>query len=113
MARFVPIKPETLPELQAYIQQQGIAADTPLFQNKQGAHTQQYIMKMVAKYGRLINKHVHPRTFRHSSAINMLKYGCDLQRLRQVLGHSNINITAVYLKFNTADVQQIYQQVPF
>ncbi|MGZ4847215.1 MAG: tyrosine-type recombinase/integrase [Halobacteriota archaeon] len=34
-----------------------------------------------------------PHTFRHSFAINVIKYGCDLQRLKLLLGHSNINIT--------------------
>ena len=112
--RLVPIKPETLPELQAYILEHGIAADSPFFQNKQGkAYTKQYVRKIVLKYGALVNKDIHPHTFRHSYAINMVKHGCDLQRLKLVLGHSNINTTAVYLQFNDADVQQIYQQVPF
>jgi site-specific recombinase XerD len=36
-----------------------------------------------------------------------------MRRLQQVLGHSNINITAVYLQFNDKDVQEAYANVPF
>ncbi len=103
-----------MPELQAYILEQEIAADSPLFQNKQGkAYTKQYIRKIELKYGALVNKPVHPLTFRHSFAINMVRHGCDLRRLQQVLGHSNINTTTVYLQFNDEDFNEIYQQVPF
>jgi site-specific recombinase XerD len=30
-----------------------------------------------------------------------------------VLGHSNINITAIYLQFNDKDLQEVYASVPF
>ena len=36
-----------------------------------------------------------------------------MRRLQQVLGHSNINTTAVYLKFNDQDLQDVYANVPF
>ena len=36
----------------------------------------------------------------------------DLRRLQQVLEHTNINTTAVYLKFNDQDLQDLYANVP-
>ena len=33
-------------------------------------------------------------------------------RAQQVLGHSSINITAIYLQFNDKDVQEAYANVP-
>jgi integrase/recombinase XerD len=56
---------------------------------------------------------IHPRTFRHSFAINSVRHGVDIRRLQQVLGHSNINTMAVYLQFNDKDVQEAYGNVPF
>ncbi len=43
----------------------------------------------------------------------MVRHGCDLQRLKQVLGHSSINTAAVYLQFNDKDSNEIYRQIPF
>jgi site-specific recombinase XerD len=51
--------------------------------------------------------------FRHGFAINRVRQGVDLKRLQQVLGHSNINITAVYLQFNGKDVEEAYAKVRF
>jgi site-specific recombinase XerD len=33
--------------------------------------------------------------------------------LQQVLGHSNTNTTAVYLRFKDQDLQEVYANVPF
>ena len=60
-----------------------------------------------------VNKDVHTHTFRHSFAINSVRHGVDIRRLQQVLGHSNINTTAVYLRFNDQDLQDVYTNVPF
>jgi site-specific recombinase XerD len=112
--RRVPVKRETLEQLQACVMDQGIAADSPLFQNKQGkAYTQQWVRKIVKRYGSLISKNVRRHTFRHSFAINVIRHGCDMRRLQQALCHFNINTTAVYLQFNYRDLQEIYERVPF
>ncbi|MFZ0924945.1 MAG: hypothetical protein WCE82_10405 [Halobacteriota archaeon] len=34
-------------------------------------------------------------------------HGVDLRRLQQVLGHTNINTTAVYLQFNDRDARSV------
>jgi site-specific recombinase XerD len=112
--RRVPVKPETLKELELYIAAENIEADSPIFKNKKGdAYTQQHVRRIIKPYGSLINKNVHPHTFRHSFAINMIRHGCDLRRLQQVLGHSSLNVTAVYLQFNDRDLQDVYEGVPF
>jgi site-specific recombinase XerD len=37
----------------------------------------------------------------------------DLKRLQQVLGHSSLNTTAVYLRFNDRDIKELYDKTPF
>jgi len=41
-----------------------------------------------------------------------VRHGVDVRRLQQVLGRSNINTTAVYLRFNDQDLQDVYANVP-
>jgi len=106
--RRVPLSAETLVQLQAYIDTHKIANEDPIF-----PITQQWVRAIINKYGALIDRNLHPHTFRHSFAINSVRHGVDIRRLQQVLGHTNINTTAVYLKFNDQDLQDVYANVPF
>jgi integrase/recombinase XerD len=74
--------------------------------------TQQWARVILNKHAKLIGKDIHPHTFRCSFAINSVRYGVDIRRLQQVLGHSNINTTAVYLRFNDQDLQDVCANVP-
>lgn len=106
--RRVPLAAETLEQLQAYIDANNIGEEEPLF-----PITQQWVRAIVNKYAKLIGKNISPHTFRHGFAINSVRHGVDIRRLQQVLGHTNINITAIYLKFNDQDLQEVYANVPF
>jgi site-specific recombinase XerD len=39
--------------------------------------------------------------------------GWDIRRLQQVLGHSSLNVMAVYLQFNDQDIEELYDKTPF
>lgn len=59
----------------------------------------------VAGFKHLINKvnqvsgvRFHAHQFRHTFAVNVLNAGSDIYRLKQLLGHSDIRMTAVYLR---------------
>jgi integrase/recombinase XerD len=106
--RRVPLAAKTLVQLLAYIDDNEIAAEAPIF-----PITQQWVRAIINKYGALIDRDIHPHTFRHSFAINSVRHGVDIRRLQQVLGHSNINTTTIYLKFNDHDLQDVYANVPF
>ena len=43
-----------------------------------------------------VNFHAHQ--LRHTFAINMLNQGCDIAKLKQLMGHRDIRMTAVYLR---------------
>ncbi len=106
--RQVPLDVITLAELRDYIHKRGVANDASLF-----PFSQQWARELIKRYGRYINKHVHPHTFRHSYAIHMIKHGVDIRRLQQALGHVSMNATAVYLQFNETDLRDVYASVPF
>ena len=106
--RRVPLDPTTLTQLHAYIEANNIPGDAPIF-----PITQQWARAIINTYAKLTGKKIYPHMFRHGFAINSVRQGVDLRRLQQVLGHSSINITAIYLQFNDKDVQEAYAGVQF
>jgi len=50
-------------------------------------------------------KPVHPHTLRHSFAVRYLKKTKNIRSLQIILGHTDINTTAMYLQFGTGDLQ--------
>jgi integrase/recombinase XerD len=75
-----------------------------LFENKENPGSAitvrgvQYIVKEVLKRSKL-KKEVHPHTFRHSFAVHYINNGGNLLRLKELLGHENMETTLHYLKF--------------
>ncbi len=106
--RRIPIDTWTLSLIQEFIGDHEIDNDKPIF-----PISQQMVRVIVKRYGRLINKDIHPHTFRHSFAINMVWQGCDIRRLQQFLGHSSMATTAIYLQFNDRDLRDIYGNMSF
>ncbi|MGB8310660.1 MAG: tyrosine-type recombinase/integrase [Halobacteriota archaeon] len=99
---------ETLKLFSEYISTQNIPEDRDIFSIKRcRVHT------IVKRYGRMIGVDIHPHTFRHSFAIHLVRSGLDLRRVQQLLGHSNLNTTQVYLQFNDQDLREGYNKVEF
>jgi len=86
---------ETLKPLSEYISKQNIPEDWHIFDIKRCR-----VHAIVKKYGKMIGVDTHPHTFRRSFAIHLVRSGLDLRRVQQLLGHSNLNTTQVYLQFN-------------
>lgn len=70
------------------------------FVNKRGNRfTEQSIRDMVKKYSRLagISRNITPHMFRHSFATFLVENGVDVSFVQQILGHSSIRTTQIYL----------------
>ena len=106
--RRVHLDAETIKMLSEYISTQQLPDNRPIFALKQ-----RQVRNIVKRYGDIIGKDIHPHTFRHSYAIHCVRNGWDIRRLQQVLGHSSLNVTAVYLKFNDQDIKELYDNTPF
>ena len=70
-----------------------------LFVNADGKKlSRQYLWKVikekVKEFG--INKNIHPHTLRHSFATHLLSRGADLNSVKNMLGHENIETTQIY-----------------
>jgi site-specific recombinase XerD len=66
----------------------------------------QYIVGQVVKRSRL-KKDIHPHTFRHTFAVHYLDNGGNLLRLKELLGHEQIDTTLHYLKYSKIPLTEV------
>jgi integrase/recombinase XerD len=102
------LDPETFTLLSEYILTHNIPEFQPVF-----TLSSVQVWNIVKKYGRMIGVDIHPHTFRHSFAIHLVRSGLDLRRVQQLLGHSNLNTTQVYLQFKDEDLREGYNKIEF
>lgn len=105
--RVIPLPDELVHELTAYTHA-GKGGDL-LF-----PFTRQWIGKIVkaacAAAG-IKDDRAHPHTFRHSYAVHLLRSGVPVTVVKDLLGHSNIGSTLVYLRITQQDTRQILERV--
>lgn len=67
--------------------------------NRGNRYTEQSIRLMLKKYVRLcgIERNITPHMFRHSFATYLIEEGVDISCVQQILGHSSIKTTQIYI----------------
>ncbi len=78
----------------------GNLAEDLLFVNRRGGKlTRQMVFLIIKEHVALagINKDVSPHTFRHSFATHLVENGADLRVVQDMLGHSSILTTEIYM----------------
>ncbi len=99
--RTVPITNNTKETLLRYIDINKLNSNSILFSNPKGNYaTTKMITHIINKYYNILNKNIHPHTFRHSRAMHLLEAGVNLIYIRDFLGHNSIETTEVYAKAN-------------
>ena len=106
--RVIPITAELSNELGSYALTENI---TDRLFNITRQRAFQVIKAIASKAG--ITKPVHPHTLRHSFAVNCISQGVPLPVVKDLLGHSSVLTTMVYLKIVQQDTRQFLQQVKF
>lgn len=99
--RTIPITNNTKDILITYIDINKLSNNSILFSNPKGNYaTTKMITHIIDKYSNILNKNIHPHTFRHSRAMHLLEAGVNLIYIRDFLGHNSIETTEVYAKTN-------------
>lgn len=68
------------------------------------------LKKIALKIG-IDHKKVHPHSFRHMFAINFLKSNKDITLLADLLGHSNLDTTKIYLRRTEEEQKEIINSI--
>lgn len=78
-----------------------------VFVGQRGALTAIAVNKIVGKYGEKAKVSLSPHTLRHTFAFNYLRSNPgDIVGLSQILGHGNINTTAIYTQNRLEDLAE-------
>lgn len=87
--------------------------ETALFTNCSGKPmSRQGFWKVLKGYAENagIHKDITPHTLRHSFAVHMLQNGADIKSVQEMLGHSDISSTQMYLGLDTVKMRDVYMK---
>ena len=112
--RIVPIGEKAASALNDYIEQvrsKVLTDDASLFLNMAGEKmTRQGFWKLIKHYAKIagITKNITPHTLRHSFAVHLLQNGANLYSVKEMLGHSDISSTQLYLENTQTSLREAY-----
>ena len=87
--------------------------ENALFTNCSGrSMSRQGFWKVLKSYAEAagIYRDITPHTLRHSFAVHMLQNGADIKSVQEMLGHSDISSTQIYLGMNVARMRDVYMK---
>ena len=107
--RACPLWPETVQAIKNYIQDLTPNSEACLFLNTRGQPITRFgVRYMVKKYKKLaekncpilVNKSISPHSFRHATAMMLIRAGNDITMVKDWLGHADINTTNLYFELD-------------
>ena len=81
--------------------------------NRESRYTEQSIRLMLKKYTKQagIERNITPHMFRHSFATYLIEEGVDVSCVQQVLGHSSIKTTQIYIHIAAKKQAEILKEL--
>jgi integrase/recombinase XerD len=100
--RTLPLNSSVVPILNDYLEERGKTGYvTPYFfvsSTHDGNLTKDGLKHLVDNLNNLSGVDFHLHQFRHTFAVNVLHNGCDIAKLKQLMGHTDIRMTMTYLR---------------
>ena len=113
--RLLPLPAETIEVLQNYLRLERPLTNSPaLFVSLKGRHRGQPLtvagLRSLFRHHRLCSQvlRANPHRFRHTFAADMVRCGISLPALQQLMGHSHIHTTMLYVQLAPQDVWREY-----
>jgi len=116
--RIVPVERKVLnginyPSLKNYIQQWRFPIGDTLFTTENAPIKPVYIRKRIKDIAKKAGvPWIHPHSFRHFYATNLLKSGARITIVQQLLGHAKLSSTERYLHTSEADLRETIHNMP-
>lgn len=111
--RIIPIEHKllygtTYPSIKNYIDHWRIDSSKHyFFTTTKGKMTCNYLRQLIKTLAKRSGMHwLHPHSFRHYAATNILRAGINVRIVQEILGHSSINTTGGYLHVIENDLRQ-------
>ena len=105
--REVPLNANVRRALQAYLDVRPNRGNYLFVSNKSDRLSESQLYRIIRKHADMAGVKAHPHMLRHTFATKLLREGkIDLPTLQNLLGHANINTTAVYTRATMQDLEK-------
>ncbi len=111
--RFVFIGDEARSALKDYLDERGNAKAEEIFLNQRGGKLTTRGIRYILSERRSVmgmEKAITPHKFRHTFATDLLNAGADIRAVQELLGHSSLSSTQVYLSVSRDRLKEVYRK---
>lgn len=117
--RLIPVSEELFAVLDVYLKERDNhlnllekKSEYIFLTNKAEQAYPKLVQRVVEKYLNLVTtaKQKHPHVLRHTFATHLLNNGADLNAVKELLGHANLNATEIYTHNTYEKLKSVYNQ---
>lgn len=105
-SREIKLNTEARKALKDYLDYRAMDKVENVFIGERGPLKPSGVYRMLRKYAQQAGLHVTPHMMRHTFAYRLLRVSHDLVMVQKMLGHANINTTAIYTQPQDEDEER-------